>query len=264
MPRPGHPEPAVGPRRAPSRAATEPGGPERLYYGATRERLPRGAPRQPAAGEHRSRRGSMRTLIQGGWVVGFDGQGHELLRDGVVVYEEDRIIHVGYRFDGQADRTIDARGKLVSPGFINCHTHAGSNAAHIFLMDHTKADYFGSNFIAYGAGRRGAGNARSKERADVEQKYGLWSAIRGGATTMLDVGTRFPEPFLEMVGSLGARVYMGPGYRSSAYAFDDEGRVVWEPDEAAGLAGLERAVAFARQHDGAQDGRVRCMLFPGQ
>src|SRR5229473_445448 len=99
--------------------------------------------------------GSMRTLVQGGWV---------------------------HRFDGQADRTVDARGKLVSPGFINCHIHAGSNAPHTFLMDSTKADYFGSNFIAYNAGRRGTGASRAAARADVEQKYGVWAAIRGGAT----------------------------------------------------------------------------------
>jgi len=62
----------------------------------------------------------MKTLIQGGWVVGFDGADHELLPDGVVVYEDHRVIHVGYSYVGETDRTIDARGKLVSPGFINC------------------------------------------------------------------------------------------------------------------------------------------------
>ena len=82
----------------------------------------------------------MRTLIQGGWVVGFDGAHHELIRDGVVVYEDDRIIHVDKRFDGRADRTIDARGKLVSPGFVNCHLHAGTNAPHVFMADNLKSD----------------------------------------------------------------------------------------------------------------------------
>src|SRR5215212_11507761 len=120
----------------------------------TAERPARTAPKASRQREE-SRGWGMRTLVQGGWVVGFNGQSHELIRDGVVVYEDDRIVHVGGRFEGQADRTIDARGRLVSPGFINCHTHPGSNAAHVFLMDHTKADYFGSNFIAYGAGRRG-------------------------------------------------------------------------------------------------------------
>ena len=72
----------------------------------------------------------MRTVVRGGWVVGFAGGGHTLLRDGVVVFEDDRIVHVGHRFDGSADREIDARGKLVSPGFIDTHVHSGHRASH--------------------------------------------------------------------------------------------------------------------------------------
>jgi 5-methylthioadenosine/S-adenosylhomocysteine deaminase len=206
----------------------------------------------------------MRTLIQGGWVVGFDAAHHELIRDGVVVYEDDRVIHVDKRFDGQADRTIDARGKLVSPGFVNCHLHAGTNAPHVFMADNIKSDYFGSNFIGYAAGKRGVPDARSMSRTDVEQKFGIWAAIRGGATTVMDVGTRNPEPFVDMIDALGARIYMGPGFRSFEYAFDEDGRVQWDDNQAAGLTGLERAVAFAREYDGAVNDRVRCMLFPGQ
>jgi 5-methylthioadenosine/S-adenosylhomocysteine deaminase len=210
------------------------------------------------------REGSMRTLIQGGWVVGYNGRGHELLRDGVVVYEDNQIIHVGHRFDGQADRTIDARGKLVSPGFINCHLHAGTNAPTQFLIDHTKADYFGSNFIAYGAGLRGTTDSRANTRVEVEQKFGIWAAVRGGATTILDIGSRNAEAFAEMCGQLGPRVYLGPGFRSYNYVFEPNGRVEWDPDIEAGFAGLERAVAFARKWDGAYNGRIRCMLYPGQ
>lgn len=207
----------------------------------------------------------MRTLVQGGWVVGFDGQAHELLRDGAVVYEDDRIIHVGYRFDGRADRTIDARGKLVAPGFINCHLHAGGNGRHPFLIDHTKADYFGSNFIAYNAARRGAPPPRSVNSVEVDQKYGIWAAVRGGATTIMDVGTRDPEAFVDMAGTLGPRVYIGPGFRSSTYVFDDEGRVQWDSDPPeTGPKGLKAAVAFHRKYDGAHNGRIRTMLYPAQ
>ena len=70
----------------------------------------------------------MRTLIQGGWVVGYEGAGHVLIRDGCVVFEGDTVVHVGKAFTGSVDRTIDARGKLVSPGFVNCHLHAAVNA----------------------------------------------------------------------------------------------------------------------------------------
>ena len=207
----------------------------------------------------------MRTLVQGGWVVGFDGQHHELLRNGVVVYEGDRIVYVGHRFDGQADRTIDARGKLVSPGFIDCHLHAGSNASHVYLTDRTKADYFGSNFIGYYAARRGAPPPPALNSVEVEQKYGIWAAVRGGATTMMDVATRNPEAMVEMIGALGPRAYLGPGFRSSTYVFDEQGRVDWEFDPPGhGEAGLEAAVTFHRKFDGAHNGRIRTMLYPAQ
>ncbi|MBI3325631.1 MAG: hypothetical protein HYZ81_02860 [Nitrospinae bacterium] len=37
----------------------------------------------------------MKTLIQGGWVVAFNGAAHEVYENGTVVYEGDRIIHAG-------------------------------------------------------------------------------------------------------------------------------------------------------------------------
>ena len=206
----------------------------------------------------------MRTLIQGGWVVGFDGARHELLRVGAVVYEDDRIVWVGHRFDGQVDRTVDAAGKLVMPGLINCHLHLGSNATHTFFLDETRADYFGSNFYAYAVGRRGTGDPREHDRTDVQQLYGLWSAIRGGATTVVDVGTRNGAEVARLAGEIGARVYIGPPFRSYKYAYDEQGQIQWDPDEASGSAGLQRALAFAREHDGSHDGRVRCLLYPAQ
>ena len=107
----------------------------------------------------------MRTLIQGGWVVGFDGRGHELIPNGAVVYEGAQVIHVGGAFDGAVDRTIDARGKLVCPGFINCHLHAAVNAGQTVFIADGKLDYFGSNFIGYVAPRRGAAPPRTKANA---------------------------------------------------------------------------------------------------
>jgi 5-methylthioadenosine/S-adenosylhomocysteine deaminase len=206
----------------------------------------------------------VRTLIQGGWIVGFDGHGHQLWRDGVVVYEEDRVIHVGQRFEGQADQTINASGMLVMPGLINTHLHLGTNAPHTFFLDHTRADYFGANFYSYSVPKRGAAESRASTRADVEQLYGIWSAIRGGATTMLDIGSRNPNELARVVGEVGVRVYMGPAFKSYSYVFDEGGRIQWDDDPSSGKAGLQRALEFARDNDGAHNGRVRCLLYPAQ
>src|SRR5438477_12870160 len=105
----------------------------------------------------------MRTLIQGGWVVGYDHGGHELIPNGCVVFEGDRIIHVGGPFSGTVDRRIDASGKLVSPGFVNCHLHAAVNSGQWVFLDGLKADYFGSNFIGYVAPRKGVPAPRTME-----------------------------------------------------------------------------------------------------
>ena len=207
----------------------------------------------------------MRTLLQGGWVVGFDGNGHVLVPDGSVVFEDDRVVHVGRRFDGRVDRTIDARGKLVSPGFINCHLHAAVNAGQTVFIEPGKTDYFGSNFIGYVAPRRGAKPPRTSADPQIGGTYGMWSALRCGATTILDVGTMpgGPDAFTKLVGDLGMRAYLGPGFRAAEYAFDGD-RVTWDWDEAQGKAGLARAIDYVKKYDGAHDGRIRAMIYPGQ
>src|SRR6185503_4440123 len=67
----------------------------------------------------------------------------------------------------------------------------------------------------------------------------------------------------KLVGEMCVRAYLGPAFRSAEYVFDGE-RVVWEWNEAQGKAGLERAIAYARQYDGAYNGRIRAMIYPGQ
>ncbi len=57
----------------------------------------------------------------------FDGSGRAPVKDSVVVIEGDRIVAVGRR--GQVKiprdaRVIDARGMVVSPGFIDAHNHS--------------------------------------------------------------------------------------------------------------------------------------------
>jgi cytosine/adenosine deaminase-related metal-dependent hydrolase len=207
----------------------------------------------------------MRTLIQGGWVVGYDGRGHELIPNGSVVFEGNQVIHVGRRFDGTVDRTIDAREKLVSPGFVNCHLHAAVNAGQTVFIADGKLDYFGSNFIGYVAPRRGAQPPRMMANAQIGGTYGMWSAVRAGATTILDVGTMpgGPDAFTKLVGEMGVRAYLGPGFRDAEYAFDGD-RVVFEWKDGPGKAGLARATDYAKKYDGAYDGRIRAMIYPGQ
>ena len=67
----------------------------------------------------------MRTKLQGGIVVGFEGGSHRLIRDGVVVWEDDRLVFVGKEYLQPVDRTLTATDRLIIPGLIDLHWHAG-------------------------------------------------------------------------------------------------------------------------------------------
>ena len=62
----------------------------------------------------------MSILIRNGWLA--DGTGNPLYPADVMI-EGDRITAVERLPEAQADHVIDAQGKLVCPGFIDCHSH---------------------------------------------------------------------------------------------------------------------------------------------
>ena len=59
-------------------------------------------------------------IIRGGSVV--DGSGKPAVRADVAV-NGDRIAAIGLFADATAEREIDATGMVVSPGFVDLHTH---------------------------------------------------------------------------------------------------------------------------------------------
>ena len=59
-------------------------------------------------------------IISGGTLV--DGSGAEPRKADVAV-DDGQISRIGDLSDAQAERTIDATGKLVTPGFVDLHTH---------------------------------------------------------------------------------------------------------------------------------------------
>jgi len=217
----------------------------------------------------------MRTLIRGGWVVGFGGGGHALVPDGVVVYEDDRVVHVGRRFDGRADAEIDARGMLVGPGFIDTHVHSGHRASHRLITDTGRREFFGQPFLEISVPREGTrvgGDPRYARPTDADADAGngllatftVAEMLRNGITTFMEFGSqlRVQEALLGEVERLGLRAYLGAGYDSGRWVGDAQGRLKRVIDEAAGCRELDGALAFIRRVDGTVNGRVRGLLAP--
>src|SRR5947209_9931533 len=85
---------------------------------------------------------SMRTRIACGWLVAHaDGQ-HTLWRNAELVFEGNRVLFVGERFEGRIDGEIDAGDKLVVAGFIDAHVHSGHSASHRQIYEVVSGECF--------------------------------------------------------------------------------------------------------------------------
>ena len=216
-----------------------------------------------------ARDNNMVTVIRGGWVVGFENGGHVLFRDGVVAYDGDRVVHIGPRWEGQAARTIDARGCLVSPGLINTHVHAAIDTQ-IMWLEAGRRDFFGSIGLsgAPAKGLRGGGPVLTEQEQEQSATFATAQVLRSGATTMIESGVSIGDPdrFAAIAGRLGIRAYVACGFQSATWYHDPErgGALGYHWDEEAGLRGLERACDFIKRAHGTQDSRVMGMLMPAQ
>jgi cytosine/adenosine deaminase-related metal-dependent hydrolase len=202
-----------------------------------------------------------RTRINAGHIIAAKNGQHRHLRNGVVVFEGDTIVHVGPSFDGEADQTIDVPNGIVTPGFINTHAHlAGSPLDKSFIEDAGPRQFYGSGLFEYLPVRGGAQDAE----ADVAcLAFSMTELIRSGTTTVMEIGHRGPEA-VEEANKVGLRLYMGLGYRSGRWLTKDGKRVVWEWDETAGEAGMRRAIEFIEEYDGQSNGRIKGFLSPMQ
>lgn len=217
----------------------------------------------------------MRTLIRASWIVGHEAGRHRLIKDGVVVYEGNRIVHVGKTFDGRADATIDATGKLVAPGFIDTHVHSGHRASHRLITDTGRPMYYGQPFLEISVPKEGKvvkgdprylkhGDAGSQAAFELNATFTVAELLRNGVTTFIEFGSqeRVQDALLAEVTRLGTRAYLAPGYDCGRWVGDEIGRLKRVRNDELGLNGLATALRWIERHDGAAEGRVRGILAP--
>ena len=217
----------------------------------------------------------MRTRINASWVVGHANGQHQLIRDGVVVYEGNRIVHVGKTFAGHVDKTIDAKNKLAAPGFIDTHVHSGHRASHRLITDTGRPMYYGQPFLEISVPKEGKivkgdprylkhGDAGSEAAFQLNATFTVAELLRNGVTTFVEYGSqlRVQDALLAEVERLGTRAYLAPGYDCGRWVGDEQGRLKRIRDDEMGLKGLQTALDWIRKHDGAAGGRVRGILVP--
>jgi len=217
----------------------------------------------------------MRTKIAATWIVAHERGKHTLIRDGEVVFEGNKILHVGKGFDGRVDKTIDATGKLVAPGFIDTHVHSGHRASHRLITDTGRPMYYGQPFLEISVPKEGKvvkgdprylkhGDAGSAAAFELNAAFTVAELLRNGVTTFVEYGSQLSvqDSLLAEVTRLGARAYLAPGYDCGRWVADAEGRLKRVRNDELGREGFKTARAWIERNDAAAGGRVRGILVP--
>jgi 5-methylthioadenosine/S-adenosylhomocysteine deaminase len=144
-------------------------------------------------------------LISGGTIVTMDGD-RLIVEDGALAVKGDAIAAIGFRTDIEnkyaAVQTIDARGKLVLPGFINGHTHVPMTLLRGLHDDVTLDDWL----------RKYIFPAEAKNVTEDFVRWGTRLAaaeqIRGGITTFADM-YYFEDVVAEETKAAGMRGVLG-------------------------------------------------------
>jgi len=214
------------------------------------------------------------TLIDGGTVVGYQEGSHVIMPAGQVAYAGGQILHVGHGYDGPVERRIDARGKLVIPGLINHHMAFGIHMQ-LYRLDAAKPHTYNASLgmgVQSEKSYHGGGPLPADWRASAE--FAMACALRSGTTTFAMVPNYGSHPYrgrvgsdqemVDIVGQTGLRAYLALPHMSGGVRGKPDGTIEWASLDAQGWEGLEHAVEFARNHNGAWGDRIRTFLFPYQ
>ena len=219
----------------------------------------------------------MKTKIENGTIVSWNSNQHEVLEDGVVVYEGNEILFVGDAYDGDVDSTIDATGRLVIPGLINAHLHVTDTPYTKGYLEELETSARGENAQKFSSLYKilpSVRQATDPKAQIVAAECAFAELARTGSTTVVELGYDFEiggdadisitERVAEVVGESGLRCYSGPRYRTQFYGEDPDGGVFYRDYPKKVIERFEACVDFCRTWNGRYEDRLRTMLAPGQ
>lgn len=222
----------------------------------------------------------MKTYIENGTVIAWQNGQHVPIEGGVVVLQGDRIVEVGAstgEAPGPQDRRIDARGRIVMPGFVNTHLHVtdthytkGYLEEASNLSAHAMETNYGTLYKMLPAVR----HAIDPEAQVIAAECAFAELARTGSTTVVELGYDYEvggdgdiaiaQEVATMAMKVGLRCYSGPRYRAMHYGHAPGGKVWYEKYPQDGRKRFQDCVDFCRSWNGRFDDRLRTMLAPGQ
>lgn len=150
-----------------------------------------------------------------------------------------------------ARRSIDVAGRVITPGFVNVHTHA------ILTMARGMAEDMGFA-PAYTPGVPRGSDVRPDE-AQALARLGALEALLFGSTLVNDTYVHADET-VEPMAAIGGRVFTCGRIHDVDFTRVADGH--WEHDASIGETSLADAVRLAERWHGKADGRIGVQLSP--
>ena len=183
------------------------------------------------------------------YVLTLDGA-RRIIRDASILVEDGRIGRVGKATDLaalRADRVIDARHLLVTPGFINGHMHISYAHAVRGIFPDEQASPLVHVFALQ--------NAMTEEEEYHTTLLGLVELLKNGTVCFVDPGsTKSPDACLQAYEDSGIRVMLGECVTDGDAPFKLPRYVTGEA--------ITRTAAFIKKWHGRLQGRMRAWAMP--
>jgi 5-methylthioadenosine/S-adenosylhomocysteine deaminase len=194
-------------------------------------------------------------LVISGAIILTGDTARPVITDGVIGISGNRIAFLGEREELQqeldAARVLDARGRVVTPGFVNVHTHA--------VLSLMRGIAFDKGFAP--AYTRGVphGHDIAPDEAAALARLGALEALTFGSTVMVDSYVH-ADVTLPAMSELGLRVWSCTRFHDVDFTRVHEG--IWRHDPAIGDACIDATLRLMKQHHGSNNGRTNVMLAP--
>jgi 5-methylthioadenosine/S-adenosylhomocysteine deaminase len=192
-------------------------------------------------------------LIRSAMVLAMDPE-RKMIRDGAVLVEAGRIAYVGpsLRAPRGADQVIEAHGKLVMPGLVNCHTHLCMVLGRTIGVER--------RLLGWLEVEMGLMRGIDLDALYAAEMLGCIENLRNGNTTLVEnfffprrAGEVPEEAAFRALRDSGVRGTLARGYHARNYP----------PDFVESIDDQDRAVeALAKRWHGSENGRLRLSLGP--
>ena len=154
---------------------------------------------------------------------------HVYLDGGDLVFKGNEVIHVGPGYAGAADTTIDGKGFMAIPGFVNVHSHPFSEPANKGLTEEYGSDKLGQSSLyeylpVFGLDPEDAGPSTMVAMSEL---------LKSGVTTIADLSMS-REGWIDDLAATGIRAVVCPMMRQGYWYTKNGHTVEYAWDEKAG------------------------------